>query len=128
MSGSETFSEEFMASRISGSRWIFCTGIESGPDHPVQNSGEPHKSSADAKSFDAAEKFRRNLAGNDANRDAADQDHQARTAGADGGQLSDVRGRPFLGHDESPKLSGSRWRIPSNHHGANISLLQISVE
>src|SRR5258707_8491225 len=100
MGGSETFSEEFMALRVSGRRRIFCTRIESGTDHQVQNSGESHESPADAESFDAAEKFRRNLASDDTNRDAADQDYQAGAAGADRGQLSDIRRRPFSRHDE----------------------------
>jgi len=112
-----------MASRVSGWRWIFGTRIESGPDHHVQNAGEAHESSADAESFNAAEKFRRNLARNDSDRDAANQDYQAGAAGADRSQLSDIRWRPSFCHDKSPIISGSGWKI----RRANISPLQLSA-
>src|SRR5258708_39050022 len=113
MGGGEAFSEEFMASRVSGGRRTFCPRIESGTDQQVQNSGESHEPPADAESFDAAEKFRRNLASDDTNRDAADQDYQAGAAGADRGQLSDIRRRPFSRHDDGSIISASRRRILS---------------
>src|SRR5258708_37465288 len=112
-----------MASGVSGGRWMFGARIETGPDHDVQNAGEAYESSADTQSFNAAEKFRRNLARNNADRDAANQDYQTGAAGADRSQLSDIRGRPSFCHDKSPIISGSRWKI----RGANISPLRLSA-
>src|ERR1700674_1919186 len=128
MKGSEIVSVEFMDSRFSGRFWIFRIGLEGGSDHHVQDHGEAHESSANSEALDAAEKIGGDLARDDANRDAADQDHHTRAPGADGCQLSDIRRRAFFCHEEIPKSSGSRWKIASCRQWGNIPLLQMSED
>src|SRR5437879_3103315 len=100
-----------MGSRVSSSTLSFCFPLQGNSDHEVQHHGQSNEASAYPETSCDAENFGRNFSQDHTNRDAANEDYQARAGGTNGHYPLNVGRGPFAYHDAVSRNVCSRLEM-----------------